>query len=502
MPNSLKDRILSRLSQGPLPAAKLYAEFELEGFNKNQCSTAVNRLLTTGTISRAVLRLGAGSFVLYKDKLAISAENLRALVGADFYGRPALSRLVSCLCVSHGTVTRVDVAKIACISVGPTDKPDWREVDQLIDGLLELGILKRVGVGASMDTWAAPTGLLRKAGFAIRTPGFNADAASFREKVRLRIVDAIGEHLFKNSFIAQGYKIADDAVPWVSSAGVPFDVFGFCYVAGIQRYAGKVKKPRPFIGDILHSQCPLSYAVSFIERVRRSGVKGETPVAFLLAKGFDKEAFEALRAAGILIWKNSQFLGGQTAKAIERVLELMEKIVRQQNVDPAAFAQAFEGLENFGSIFGNLKGKLFEILIGYYYEQSGFKCQLGWKISNEAIPFDVDVFATRTSEAVFVECKGLRSSKTVPHEDVKRHFQQRTPAARAVALTSTTARYSRFKSVLITTGLLDQDSIDYVDEANKNSNKVTFELWSREHLLDQFAHNGLSELIEVVRKYF
>lgn len=67
----------------------------------------------------------------------------------------------------------------------------------------------------------------------------------------------------------------------------------------------------------------------------------------------------------MLVWHQGQLLGEKTAEAIQQTLSIVETLVKKQDVDPNLFALVFDGLENFESLFGNLKGKLFEILVGY-----------------------------------------------------------------------------------------------------------------------------------------
>ena len=105
-------------------------------------------------------------------------------------------------------------------------------------------------------------------------------------------------------------------------------------------------------------------------------------------------------------------------------MSISESIVAQQNLNPQLFTEIFEGFENFQGVFGQLKGKLFELLMAYFHQRRYQETKLAWQINNSDVEdesidsasgrkkdsqqFDVDVTAFQDAESIIVECKGIK----------------------------------------------------------------------------------------------
>jgi hypothetical protein len=292
-------------------------------------------------------------------------------------------------------------------------------------------------------------------------------------------------------------------------------VVGFCFAHGIARRrkklveysipgepVGSLKRPdispSPFVGDCLIEECNLAYAHSFVRRVREAdAVKGKrAPVPFVFARRFVHEAFTFLREQGILTWTHSQLLGTKTAEAIQRILSISENIVAQQNLDPQLFTEVFEGFENFQGLFGQLKGKLFELLMAYFHQRRYQETKLAWQ-------FDVDITAFQDAEAVLVECKGIKIDGQVEEGEVSKHFTRRLPLARSILRNETSRPVRKFKGLVITTGGFDDATVKKYNTGDyKPRPDTTFELWDRTQLLEELRRSDQNELVSIIDRYY
>jgi hypothetical protein len=455
---------------------------------------------------------------------------VQSLYGNRFFGRPSLRSLVDCLVSSHQIVTVFDVAKIAALKVGIAPG-NLHETVTLIDAFEELGVLKEQR--ANELIWAVNHKILTEAHIPFGSMNLNLQYYTLRNRFRYELNTSIAEWLRRNTLSSdKGANISSAESPVVSLYGVPFDVVAFCFVRGIARRprrtidftatgerTGRAEKqqdisPSPLVGDCLIEECNLAYAHSFFRRIREAAAVKNTraPIPFIFAKRFVHEAFTFLKEQGVLIWTHSQLMGTTTAEAIQRILSISEDIVAQQNLNPQLFTELFEGFENFQGVFGQLKGKLFELLMAYFFQRHFSDTRLGWQIDNSEFPddrkkevqeFDVDIAAFQDADAVIVECKGIKMDGEVAEGEVVKHFTKRLPLARRILLTEKGRPIHKFKAIVITTGgfedvaLMKYKNGDY--QARQDTN---FELWDRARLLEELQAAEQKELISIVDKYY
>lgn len=106
---------------------------------------------------------------------------------------------------------------------------------------------------------------------------------------------------------------------------------------------------------------------------------------------------------------------------------------------PAAVAACCDrqaGTENFGALFGNLKGHLFEPMIARFLTARGYQVRLGWKVAGGSNGYGVDIFGERSGRGVIVERKGHRRDVPVTRAQLEKHFKERAPACRHILLGS------------------------------------------------------------------
>jgi hypothetical protein len=192
------------------------------------------------------------------------------------------------------------------------------------------------------------------------------------------------------------------------------------------------------------------------------------------------------------------------ARGIERTLELTDSLARKAEFDPAAFAEAFEGLDTLRSLFGNVKGDLFTLVVGYAFQRRGYVTRLGWAISNDdGEQFEVDVSAILNNEALIIECKGIEESKLVEDDEVRRHFVGRTPLARQVLRDNREPKIERIRSLVITTGAFEPKTLDDLRTgAIKGRADTTLDIWDRARLVTELRHDGHSQLVQIIDRYY
>lgn len=506
----LSDAIISQLRLGPGISSEIYTKLEGKDFTRSACKTALHRLIVRGDVKKAKLAFSHNDSLVSIDGSFNNPALLKQLVEKGFYGRPTLVNLLRCLQSSHPVINRFEIAQIAALKIGQTPQFAWTEANDLIEALNEIGAIKLVDNDPHNPIYVGDKELLRRAGLAFSGTNISISHSAMIKKTKYNLLESLNKWLAYNGFVsANGSTFISANKPAISFSHTPFDYLGFSYLNGIVHRVPKLK-PRPFVGDVLpNTICKLAYAQSFKTRIAESyGGSKQVPVGFIMAKGFDHDALIFMKKEGLLPWCVDQIFGKNTAEAINKILTITENLVRQQDINPTLFAEAFEGFENFGGIFGNLKGSLFEILIGYYAAKKGYEgIQLGLKIPSEELgkgnDLDLDVLGKNNKEAVFFECKGISKESEVDPAEVRKHFQVRTPLARKVLLGEKLAPPKNFRSIIVTTGkFADETSKEIAGEVIKPREDTKFELWDRRYLLNELKSDGHTQLVEIIERYF
>ena len=491
--------LLGELKRHPVIASDLYDKLERRGYKRALCRATVARLRSAGRIHRARLNLAHNNSILSLDGEFATPRLVKTLVASEFRGRTGLANLIKCLQTTHPVLDRAEAAKLAVMKIGTLEHPEWRETDALLAGLSDLGILVRDAQhGESL--WVSNKEILLAAGLQFSNIGVTPAYTFIRRKVRFAILKALKDWLMQNTFVSRRVQVADPEKPVVSYALLPFDLLGFSFASGIGIRKPNGVKPTPVVGDVLLDACNNAYAQSFCSRAREARVVGKMwPVAFILAKGFTKDAHATLKRNGVLAWATDQLLGKKTAAAIKRILQLSETLLSQKQLKPKAFKEAFEAFENLGGLFGDLKGDIFELMIGYFFQKRGHTTKLGWKVDG----YDVDLLAQRTTLAIIVECKGISSKSEVPLSEIRRHVERRTPAARRRLSASDDFKPSRFQALVVTTGKFE-DRIAKAERSGELHTRAdtSLALWDRKVLLRKMQSDGQDVLAKLVKRYF
>lgn len=184
-----------------------------------------------------------------------------------------------------------DVAKLACLKIGKSPQFEWEEVNRVVKGLEEIGVLSRPSNSLKDAYWVINKELFTKAGIRFNQSSLMPNKILLGEKVKYSFCESISEWLMKNGMTSKnGSQYITSVNPVISYCLVPFDYLGFSHVRGIKKL--KNKEGVPIVGDVIPiTVCGMVYAKSFKQRVVESySVRKVWPLSFILAKGFHRDA--------------------------------------------------------------------------------------------------------------------------------------------------------------------------------------------------------------------
>ena len=333
--------------------------------------------------------------------------------GSPTYG-PALAGLIA-----HGGV--VPTAFFPIVSGAPVKQKGHTGSDAVLSRLEAVGILRQQLIG---DT---PVVTLH-GGFAdIDDAGFPA-----RLIVQRVLLDALADWARKLGMISYNkVSIRQRNEPLPLFGTHAFDLCGPSYLAPMVRYKDGKPKPGAIVCDAYVGELNLRAAQGFIRKCTNSRALRRLPPFFpiLIADGFAPDAFDALRAQGIIATKPSALFGRDVARGLAGLLETLRHASAIAVSNPDVIEILFSQLGHIEGAASNLRGALFELIVGHVVSREGSpSIDVGRRVRlSETESVEIDVFSYAPSEVRVIECKGYAPTHHVDSDEVGAWIKEKAP---------------------------------------------------------------------------
>lgn len=235
--------------------------------------------------------------------------------------------------------------------------------------------------------------------------------------------------------------------------------------------------------------------------------KSNPLVPIVLSAGYSKDAWNRLRAAGIIAVTLENVLGPNISELIRRFsLALATKSPDEpslKNIEDC-LSLAENTIVREDGLISNLKGTMFELLVALGFRAAGFDVVLQKKIKrlDTGQEFEVDILATKGDDVCkIVECKGRHIKYAESRDDIKRHFIDRCRSVADPLGLNVVNRYKIVEAIYITSGTFSDDAIEFAKQV-RTSSGVSCSLMARENLVDFLNKEGQSRLVAILKSYY
>ena len=201
-----------------------------------------------------------------------------------------------------------------------------------------------------------------------------------------------------------------------------FDLCGPSYLAPMVRYKSGKPSPGFFVCDAYIGKVDLAVARGFIQKCDNSRAMKRLPpfMPAIVADGFELQAFKELRANGIIATKPSALFGREVARGLAGLLETLRHASAIAAANPEVIETLFSQLGQIEGAAQNLRGALFELIVGHVVSREGtISIDIGRQAHvAENTSFEIDVFSYAAQEVRLIECKGYAPTNKVDAEEV------------------------------------------------------------------------------------
>lgn len=344
----------------------------------------------------------------------------------------------------------------------PLQRKGQLSPDIILERLSAIDILKEI----VDDAFPEPLIVLNPRNF------FNVEPSVLRarnvaENITLHAVHEWARRVGFGSYGAFKFREGDD-LPLVSS--VAWDLTAPCYARPFTRFSEGKIKPGFFTCDVNLSGKLSAEAIEVFIRKHdmASAPENVAPImSFLVASWFSQEAFDAARSAGILAVSIEQLLGTNLAEALESLVQILSDLGATAAVNPEKIEMVLNELTKIEGSANNLRGDLFELVIGNVVKQ----VEVGSLFVGKEIhdykyglkaELDVQLDLKDSDKTLIVECKAKIPGSKVGKSEIQKWYEQKIP--RIVRILRSQKKYEEreLRFEIWTNGMFHPSALDWL----------------------------------------
>lgn len=277
------------------------------------------------------------------------------------------------------------------------------------------------------------------------------------------------------------------------------------YINGLKKWSGGKLLPGFIVADILvGGKINRIDAEFFLQKIEiaRQQKKVRPFMPFLICDNIEEKAFNRLRSRGVVIGRVTELFGNSYAKALQLLIETVADATNIVNTDPDKFVALCEKISTLDDKFGNMKGDLFEFVVGYFYSREHAPLEIGKiiKIAGTGKSAEIDVFVNGSNVLKIVECKAYKSP--LGELKVKKWLTGRIPVIRKWILSQDDYMKKDLVFELWSTSGFDNKALKLLKKHTKIVKKYEIKYLDKSDITAEFKRTKDPKFINLLTNYF
>lgn len=169
----------------------------------------------------------------------------------------------------------------------------------------------------------------------------------------------------------------------------------------------------------------------FISKIKQIQSFKNAPklIPFLIVDNLHVDALEALKKEGIAIGFINELFGSRYAETLKDLISIFNNVGASLKSSPEKYLELIDELKKYNrGLLNNIRGALFEYLVGHIHVTQGSSIEMGWEIIESNARHEIDILAVYGNRVVIAECKSRKSH--TEHETVSNWITKKIPAFR------------------------------------------------------------------------
>jgi hypothetical protein len=288
-------------------------------------------------------------------------------------------------------------------------------------------------------------------------------------------------------------KIRDESpVPQFST--FRFDLCGPCYLRPLHRWKDGALNAGFVVADVLlGSTLGEQEAEPFIRKCTTLGhLRNNRPfLPMLIADGFTQEALRKCRSEGIIATRPEAVFGEDVGRALAELLQVLSNAAAIAASNPDRVEKLFNSLTKIEGSAGNLRGALFEVIVGHLVRsKEGGSIDIGEIVqdSETGRRAEIDVRLVKERDAFIYECKGYQASATVSKNEIDQWLSKKIPIIVSAHRQQQRFDGGRLRFEFWTCGSYEPAALSLLKEAKEKTKKYDIE-WRDGAAINEYSKN-------------
>lgn len=277
------------------------------------------------------------------------------------------------------------------------------------------------------------------------------------------------------------------------------------YLNGLKRWSVKKVLPGFIVADILIGKKVDKIDVEFF--LQKIGIvqqqkKGRPFIPFLICDNIEERTFKLLKSRGIAIGRVSELFGTSYAKALQLLIETIANATKIVNTNPDQFVEFCEKISTLDDKFKNMKGDLFEFVVGYFYSRDHIPLEIGKVIRepNTREPKEIDVFVKGSNMSRVVECKAYKSP--LGTDEVEKWLTKNIPVIRKWILSQDDYKKKNLVFELWSTSGFGKNALKLLEKYTKSVKRHDIKYFDGSAIATKFKSTGDKKIYDLLMHYF
>lgn len=167
----------------------------------------------------------------------------------------------------------------------------------------------------------------------------------------------------------------------------------------------------------------------FVDKIKtiKQFQKSSRLIPFLLVDDLDKDALALLKKNGIVVGFIGELFGKKYAETLKELIGILNNAGASLKQSPEKYIDLIKELKKYNEgLANNIKGTLFEFVIGHFHSVKCQSIDLGREIIDEDGRHEMDVLSFYSDKIVVSECKATKSK--IDFEAIEKWGDRKLPA--------------------------------------------------------------------------
>ncbi len=225
-------------------------------------------------------------------------------------------------------------------------------------------------------------------------------------------------------------------------------------------------------------------------------------IPFLICDNVEERTFKRLKSHGIAIGRVSELFGTSYAKALQLLINTIANATSIVNTNPDQFVELCEKISTLDDKFKNMKGDLFEFVVGYFYSRDHIPLEIGKVIreSETRKTKEIDVFVKGSNVLRIVECKAYKS--TMDATEVKEWLTVNIPVIRKWILSQDDYKKKDLVFELWSTSGFEKEALKLLNKHTKSLKRYDIKYFDGSAIAKKFKSTKDKKIYDLLMHYF